>query len=624
MTRTKVVLAVGLGLVALLALTAVASAKSSKGARPDLVVTKVSKPPASRTVGSKVKLVVTVKNKGSAAAGKSRLGVYLAKGKKHKAKDKRLKRVKVKPLAAGKKTKLKLNLTLPAKTAAGSYRLIACADDTKKLRESKEGNCVASKKFKLQAEPAAATAAAPAFTMTDGIDWGFRENVAGQIPKAGDPITATLRVANGLPGQAGYTRSAVAPVGLLAGSSSELKFAGTDDSAVQVSLPFAFPFGGINETSVSVGTNGWVSFGDPAGDYWDDSQLSDYRGVIAVVGNFDRGIMPYWDDLDLEDQGVAGPGTVKMVSAAGAVAFQWDLGQHAGDGTPRRLFQLVLFPDGSFRFDYPGANVPGGDKSFVGYSLGSGPASADVVSAEGVAVPTTSLLFAPKALIPGQALAAGQTSMTLPAGSAVISADPGCVLVQASGQFSAGLVSCAIPALNPGEQLARNVTFSTPPNAPGQTRPANFRFAGSYLSGGAVLRDEDEIRLFSTSLNPTAIQLEALYIAPPAPEVGVQSRFVVQLLSNSGGLDEPTATFTLPANTKLDSIEIEGGQLDCDPPAGAQVTCRPPSGISNEGIEIYVTPNAGAAGSGMTLGVSMQALNAPKASDSVTSPNVAP
>ena len=40
---------------------------------------------------------------------------------------------------------------------------------------------------------------------------------------------------------------------------------------------------------------------------------------------------------------------------------------------------MVLFPDGSFRFDYPGANAAGGSKTFVGFSLGTGPDSADVV-----------------------------------------------------------------------------------------------------------------------------------------------------------------------------------------------------------------------------------------------------
>lgn len=49
-----------------------------------------------------------------------------------------------------------------------------------------------------------------------------------------------------------------------------------------------------------------------------------------------------------------------------------------------------------------------------------------------------------------------------------------------------------------------------------------------------------------------------------------------------------------------------------------------PSGISNDEVEINVTPIAAAAGSGMTLGATIQALNAPAASDSATSPDVAP
>src|SRR5689334_3611058 len=105
MNRTRAALLVSSILVALLALAPAAVAKT-KPASPDLVVKKVSKPPKAKTVGTKLKLVVKVANVGAAGAKKSKLGIYLGKGKKHAKKDKRLKRVKVKPLAAGKAKKL--------------------------------------------------------------------------------------------------------------------------------------------------------------------------------------------------------------------------------------------------------------------------------------------------------------------------------------------------------------------------------------------------------------------------------------------------------------------------------------------------------------------------------------
>src|SRR6186713_2599069 len=153
MNRPKLFLLVLITLVASLALASGAGAKTKGAAKPDLVVKKVSKPPKTGVVGSKLKLVVKVKNTGGAKAGKSKLGLYLGKSKKHRKKDKRLKRVKVKPLAAGKSKKLKLRVTLPAKSKLGSYRLFACADDTKKVKEATERNCKATRKISLVAQP---------------------------------------------------------------------------------------------------------------------------------------------------------------------------------------------------------------------------------------------------------------------------------------------------------------------------------------------------------------------------------------------------------------------------------------------------------------------------------------
>ena len=312
MNRTRAALIASFTLIALLALAPAAGAKT-KPATPDLVVKKVSKPPKTKTVGQKLKLVVKVANIGAAGAKKSKLGVYLGKGKKHGKKDKRLKRVKVKPLAAGKGKKLKVRITIPAKTQAGTYRLFACADDTKKVKEAKERNCKGTRKITLAAKPVPVPPPAPAFTMSDGIDWGFVENAEENSPEPGDPVTLTLTAGNGIPGQAGYTRAAVPSEGFRTGNTTTLDFgSNTDDGQVTLQLPFAFPFGGVKEQSISVSTNGWVSFGSPAWDYWDDVQPYDYRGIQAVVGELERGIMPYWADLDVAEP-TDGSGSVKQL-----------------------------------------------------------------------------------------------------------------------------------------------------------------------------------------------------------------------------------------------------------------------------------------------------------------------
>lgn len=609
MNRTKIALLVA-SILTLLVAAPVASAKTL-AALPDLVVQKVSKPPKTKAVGSKLRMVVKVRNAGDAKAGKSKLGLYLGKGKKHTKKDKRLKRVKVKPLAAGKAKKVKLRFVLPAKTKPGKYRLFACADDTRKLKEEKERNCRATRKIRLlpKAVPAAMPPA-PAFTMTDGVDWGFVENAQNESPKAGGPVTLSLTAGNGIPGQAGYARSSVPPSeGFRAGNTTVLDF-GTDldDNQLTRQLPFAFPFGGIREQAISVSTNGWVSFGDPAWDYWDDGQPDDYRGIQALVGEVDRGLMPYWADLDLANLG-AGPGSLKEVVAPDLswVAYQWDLSQHDADGLPRRTFQLVLFADGSFRFDYPGENAPGGEKSFVGYSLGTGAASADIVSAEGNAVPASGLLFTPNALPPTGATAPGQVTATLPKGSSFVSGSPGCSLTAAPGPFSTGLVSCPVAALAPGQQASHTVTFAAPPNAPGQSRPANSRLLGSYLSGGLKLTDADEIDMLSNVLAATTIDLDAEFTSSPY-EIGTPETIEVKVSAEDGGLDEPTVRFELTKAT-FSSIEIDGQTIECSPPSGGVSTCVLPSGINSTIVEVTVVPTA----ANLELKIAAQALNAPPA-----------
>lgn len=607
-------------------------AKGPKGPRPDLVLALSSKAPASAILASELNLALKVRNKGRAQAGKSQVGVYLAKGQKRGKKDVRLGRAKVKALKVRKNAKVKLAVTIPANVTAGTYRLIACADDTRHVREAKEGNdCAASSAFAVAANSPVRPAAA-AFSMTDGFDWGFVENADEIFPTPGAPVSVSLKAANGIPGQAGYTSSKVAGMPLITGTVTTLDYSnrGPDDSAVTVKLPFAFPFGGVAEHSVSVSTNGWIGFGSAAPDFWNHNQEKDYRGEQYVLGNFERGIMPYWGDLDLSNQGGAGSGKVQEVVAGdGSVAFQWDIGQHTV-GTPRRTFEVVLFPDGRFRMDYPGENTPGGNIAFVGYSFGTGPSSVNVVATKTEAVPSTSLLFTPNPVAAGTALDPGQATLTLPPESRLVSADPGCALAKAPGASTPGLVSCATPAIAPGSQLERTVTFAMPPNALAQPDPANFGYQGTYTSGNLALSDRDEIDELNSTLLATTITPTASYVPPPppatTPKVGEPSQFSATIKAESGGLDEPSVTFTLPANTNLDSIQIAGANLPCGAPSAGKMICPLPSGMreTKPPITVTVTPTAAAANTELTLGVSAQALNAPVATGTAKSPPVAP
>lgn len=610
----------GLLVLSILVLALVAAAPAgAKTGKPDLVVTKVSKPPKTKALGSKLKLVVKVANRGGSGAPKSKLGLYLGKGKKHTKKDKRLKRVKVKALAPGKSKKLKLKVLLGAKLKPGTYRLFACADDTRKVKEAKErGNCRGTKKLRLVANARAVATvppippAAPAFSMTDDVEWGFNDQLGFKDVKAGTEITATLRAGNGIAGRAGYARSEVSPQSLVTGNTTTLDYSGEDnsedDGTAVVQLPFSFPFGGINESRVTVATNGWVGFGSsPAYDYWDDAQPTDYRGFPEVVGELERGIMPYWADLNLKDTKGAGPGTVKEVVAAdnSFVAFQWDIGQFSV-GVPRRTFQLVLFPNGSFRFDYPGANEEGGNSAFVGYSLGTGASSLDAVAANVEAVPPNSILYTPNPVSTPGPLDAGKASLTLPQGSTFVGADAGCALAQAPTATEDGLVTCSTPVLSAGQQAAWNVKFAAPPNAPGQGDPANFRYRGTLEAGGFSLVDRDEIDLITTDLRPATIKLETKYTGG-AIESEVPTTFKVKVESEADGLDEPTISFELKKAT-FSAAKIADQTIECSSPGGSSATCVLPSGTSLSEVELIVVPTND---SSIDLKVTAQALNAP-------------
>ncbi|HEU5105253.1 MAG TPA: CARDB domain-containing protein [Solirubrobacterales bacterium] len=616
MNRNRFALLVLSMLVTLLAVAPAAGAKS-KAALPDLVVKKVSKPPKTKVVGTKVKVVVKVANTGAAKAGKSKLGLYLGKGKKHTKKDKRLKRVKVKPLAAGKPKKLKVRFVLPAKTKLGSYRLFACVDDTKKLKETKERNCKSTRKIRLLAAPVPVPPPALAFTMSDGFDWGYNVDAEDKSLEAGKPVTLTLTASNGIAGQAGYTRSSVGSEGFRSGNATTLDFSGPnnseDDGQVTLQLPFAFPFGGVKEQTVSVSTNGRISFGEPAFDYWNDVQPIDYRGIPFVVGELVRGIMPNWADLVVDDRG-AGVGIVKQVVAPDNswVAFQWDVSPLVTGGVPRRTFQLVLFPDGSFRFDYPGENAPGANRTFVGYSLGTGPGSVDIVADDTTAVPSSSLLFTPNALPAAGPSAAGEATAILPKGSSLISAGSGCNLTTAPGTFNTGLVSCPMPALDPGAQASQTIAFAPPPDAPGEHAIANFRLLGTYLSGGLKLTDGDEIDSITTDLKPATIELDSEYTGGNI-EAGVPTSFDVTIESTAAGLDEPTIDFVI-TNATISAAEINGDPIGCTGLGSSAASCALASGTSGSKVQLTVVPTSVGA---LTLKSTARALNAPEVSQNL-------
>jgi subtilase family serine protease len=112
---------------------------------PDLTETSVTNPPATIVDGSSFPVTDSVQNNGGVTAPASITRYYLSatvsKTGAHPLSGKR----SVPSLSAGASSTGTVTITVSAGTPAGTYFLLACADDTGLVAESNEGNnCKAS------------------------------------------------------------------------------------------------------------------------------------------------------------------------------------------------------------------------------------------------------------------------------------------------------------------------------------------------------------------------------------------------------------------------------------------------------------------------------------------------
>jgi hypothetical protein len=113
---------------------------------PDLRETSVSSPPATATVGQSFSVTDTVQNSGSVQAGASTTRYYLSLDTVKSGTDTRLTGTRGVPsLNGGQSSAGTVTVTIPSGIAAGTYRLLACADDLNAVSETNENNnCGAS------------------------------------------------------------------------------------------------------------------------------------------------------------------------------------------------------------------------------------------------------------------------------------------------------------------------------------------------------------------------------------------------------------------------------------------------------------------------------------------------
>jgi hypothetical protein len=627
---------------AALSLSAAAAPAATTKSGPDLVSRSIKGHPGKLTAGARFIVRIKIRNSGNQKAGGSTLAVYLGRKSHRSESDFRIGSAHVPAIGVHRSKTVKVNAKLPAVKAsarslpAGSYHLIACVNASHKLHERNAANdCGAesgSLKLRIVAPPTSTPAppaqtttpappappttppnpaTAPAFAISDGIDWGEDQDADGNTVDTGDPIDITLAAGNGLAGQAGYTRTAVADEPVPSGTATTLSPVNHDDGMVAVTLPFKFPFGGIPYDSASVGTNGQLTFGAPAPDYFDHSVPQDSRGVDTVVGEFERGLMPYWSDLDLAAGSVSNPAITETVAPGNAsVTFSWHIGDCCPGALPERNFSATLFPDGRFRYDYGTPNDPGSNHpAFIGYSAGNG--TMDDFASPTTSVPSSALLYTPNPLRPVLTAAAGTVTATIPRGVSGVTVDTGCSVTKANTGPEDGEVSCDVPALAPGDSVVHHVGWNDSLDDESSSLPARD-FSGAYTpGGGSPARDSDEITA-GWDFRPQENTDEAVaYTGADPPTEGSPTTFTVQP-NTTHGLLNPSVVIGLPADTTLDSIKVDGlsdDDLSCLPPDSGSVTCLLPSGGDFKKLDVTVTPGAGAVGSPLTLTAATHADN---------------
>ena len=117
---------------------------------PDLIVRRVSQPPATRIQGQQFKVTETTKNTGNKRAGKSKTGYYLSTDKTKSNNDVRLPGTRRVPgLAPGARSRGSKGVGIPLSTPPADYFVLACADDLKVVGESIETNNCKSSKTKI-------------------------------------------------------------------------------------------------------------------------------------------------------------------------------------------------------------------------------------------------------------------------------------------------------------------------------------------------------------------------------------------------------------------------------------------------------------------------------------------
>src|SRR5262249_33222364 len=120
-------------------------------------------------------------------------------------------------------------------------------------------------------------------------------------------------------------------------------FGSADDSTARVGLPFPFSFYGYTYDSVSVCTNGFLSFVGRDRSLLTADLRSSAEGVPRAL------VAPFWTDLDLRT--VRGAGRVYAWYDGSKFIVEWKDAVHFAGASPY-TFQVLLWPSGVIEYQY--------------------------------------------------------------------------------------------------------------------------------------------------------------------------------------------------------------------------------------------------------------------------------
>jgi hypothetical protein len=108
-----------------------------------------------------------------------------------------------------------------------------------------------------------------------------------------------------------------------------------DDDHVDIALPFAFQYHGVNFENMTISSNGWTSFELCYLDYFWNYTIPMFMGPKALLA-------PFWDDLE-----VVGENWIRVYTwhdeANGRFVIEWSRVLNGYDETTEETFEIILY-----------------------------------------------------------------------------------------------------------------------------------------------------------------------------------------------------------------------------------------------------------------------------------------